>query len=39
MSGTSKITTVVSVRLPNETVITLKRRIDGKGTHWESVGE
>jgi len=39
MGGTSKTTTVVSIRLPNETLFTLKRRIDGRRSRWESVGE
>ena len=39
MSGTSSKTTVVAVRLPNEVVFTLKRRIDGQRSRWDSVGE
>jgi len=39
MSGTSSRTTIISLRLPNEVVYTLKRRIDGRRTHWSSVGE
>jgi len=39
MSGTSKISTRVSFRLPNEVVQTLQRRIDGRRSRWESVGE
>lgn len=29
----------MSIRLPNEVVRTLKRRINGRLSHWESVGE
>jgi len=39
MSGTSSKTTVVSIRLPNEVVFTLKRRLDGQRSRWSSVGE
>ena len=39
MGGTSKTTSVVSIRLPNEVLFTLKRRIDGRRSRWESVGE
>ena len=39
MSGTSKISTRVSIRLPNEVVRTLERRIDGERSRWVSVGE
>lgn len=39
MSGKSKITIVVAIRLPNEVVLTLKRRIDGRRSRWDSVGE
>lgn len=39
MSGTSKISTRVSIRLPNEVVRTLSRRINGRRSRWESVGE
>lgn len=35
----SKISTVVSIRLPNETVFTLRRRIDGRRSRWSTVGE
>ncbi len=35
----SKTSTVIAIRLPNEVVFTLKRRIDGKRTRWDSVGE
>jgi metal-responsive CopG/Arc/MetJ family transcriptional regulator len=38
MSGTSRITTRVSIRLPNEVVRTLERRIDGRRSRWSSVG-
>lgn len=39
MAGTSTKTKVVSLRLPNEVVFTLERRIAGKRTRWDSVGE
>ena len=39
MSGTSSKTTVVSIRLPNETLFTLIRRINGRRSRWDSVGE
>ena len=39
MPGTSKKTTVVSLRLPNEVVFTLQRRISGDRSRWLSVGE
>ena len=39
MSGTSTKSTVVGFRLPNEVMLTLKRRIDGRRSRWESVGE
>ena len=39
MSGTSKISTRVSIRLPNEIVRTLERRIAGKRSRWLTVGE
>jgi len=39
MSGTSSKTTIISLRLPNEVVYTLRRRINGRRTHWFSVGE
>jgi len=39
MSGTSRKTTVVAVRLPNEVVFTLKRRLEGRRSRWGSVGE
>ena len=39
MSGTSSKTTVISLRLPNKVVFTLKRRINGRRSRWASVGE
>lgn len=39
MSGTSKISTRISIRLPNEVVRTLERRINGQRSRWGSVGE
>ncbi len=39
MSGKSKISIVVSIRFPNSVVSTLMRRIDGRRSRWESVGE
>ena len=39
MSGKSSKTTVISIRLPNDVVCTLRRRVDGRRTHWGSVGE
>ena len=39
MSGTSRISTRITIRLPNEVVRTLQRRIDGRRGHWESVGD
>ena len=39
MSGTSRISTRVSIRLPNEVVRTLERRIDGRRSRWSTVGE
>ena len=38
-SGTSRFTTRVSIRLPNELVRTLERRINGSRSRWSSVGE
>ncbi len=35
----SKTSTVVSIRLPNEIVFTLQRRIDGRRGRWSSVGD
>lgn len=35
----SKISQVVSIRLPNEVLFTIQRRIDGRRGRWESVGE
>ncbi len=39
MSGTSKVSTRVSIRLPNEVVRTLIRRIAGRRARWDSVGD
>ncbi len=39
MSGTSKISTRVSIRLPNDVVRTLEHRINGERSRWSSVGE
>ncbi len=39
MSGKSKISQVVSIRLPNEVLFTLQRRIDGRRSRWSTVGE
>jgi len=39
MSGTSRISTRISFRLPNDVVRTLERRIDGRRSRWGSVGE
>ncbi len=39
MSGTSKISTRISIRLPNSVVRTLERRIDGRRSRWSTVGE
>jgi len=39
MSGTSRISTRVSIRLPNEVVRTLERRIAGRRSRWETIGE
>jgi len=39
MSGTSTKSTVVSIRLPNEVVSTLSRRINGRRSRWVSIGE
>ena len=39
MSGTSRISTRVSIRLPNEVVRTLERRIDGRRSRWSTIGE
>ncbi len=35
----SKLTKVIAIRLPNEVVFTLQRRIDGKRSRWSTVGE
>ena len=37
MSGTSRLTTRVSIRLPNHVVRTLRRRIDGRLGRHDSV--
>jgi len=39
MSGKSSKSTVVTIRLPNEVVYTLSRRINGRRSRWGSVGE
>ncbi|KKM24285.1 hypothetical protein LCGC14_1606570 [marine sediment metagenome] len=39
MSGTSKISTRISIRLPNDVVRTLTNRINGKRGRWDSVGD
>ena len=39
MSGTSSKTTVVSIRLSNEVVFTLRRRMEGQRSRWDSVGQ
>jgi metal-responsive CopG/Arc/MetJ family transcriptional regulator len=39
MSGTSSISTRISIRLPNSLVRTLERRINGRRSRWDSVGE
>ena len=39
MSGTSRISTRVSIRLPNDVVRTLERRIEGRRGRWDSVGD
>ncbi len=39
MSGRSRKTTLITLRLPNEVVCTLERRIDGRRSHWFSVRE
>ena len=39
MAGTSRISTRVSIRLPNEVVRTLLRRINGRRSRWVSIGE
>ena len=38
MSGTSTKTTLVTLRLPNEVVCTLRTRINGRRSRWLSVG-
>ena len=39
MSGTSRISTRVSLRLQNEVVRTLERRIEGRRSRWSTIGE
>jgi len=39
MSGTSSKSTRISIRLPNDLVRTLNRRINGRRSRWVSVGE
>lgn len=39
MSGTSKISQRVSIRLPNSVVQTLQRRINGRRSRWDSIGK
>lgn len=39
MSGTSKISTRITIRLPNEVVRTLQRKINGRRSRWNSVGD
>jgi len=39
MSGTSKISTRVSIRLPNNVVRTLERKIAGRRSRWSTIGE
>ncbi len=38
MSGRSRKTQVVALRLPNNVMDILNRRINGRRTHWESIG-
>jgi hypothetical protein len=38
-SGTSSKTVVVGFRLPTDVYDILQRRVDGKNTHWNSVGQ
>ena len=35
----SKVSGVVTIRLPNEVLYTISRRIDGRRSRWSSVGE
>lgn len=37
MSGTSTKSKVIALRLPNEIVFTLLRRIDGRRSRWDSL--
>ena len=39
MSGRSSKTTVVTIRLPNDVVYTLSRRIAGDRSRWSTIGE
>ena len=39
MGGTSKKSKVISVRLPNEVIATLERRVNGRRSRWDSVGQ
>ena len=39
MSGTSRVSTRVSIRLPNEVVRTLERKIAGRRSRWDTIGE
>jgi len=39
MSGTSKKTTVVGLRLPNDVVLTLQQRISGPRSRHLTIGE
>lgn len=39
MSGTSRISTRVSIRLPNEVVRTLQHRVDGTRSRWLTISE
>ena len=39
MAGKSSKSTVVAIRLPNEIVFTLNRRINGRRSRWSSIGE
>jgi len=39
VSGKSNKTTVVAIRLPNDVVFTLRRRINGNRSRWSTVGE
>ena len=39
MLGKSNKTTIITIRLPNEVVYTLRRRIDGRRSRWASIGD